>query len=62
LAALTNAEASVGIASYPEDATTRDTLLRTADGVMYAAKFAKKAQQKVEADARDTELRPASHK
>ena len=33
--------ASVGIALYPEDATTRDSLLSAADAAMYAAKYAK---------------------
>jgi predicted signal transduction protein with EAL and GGDEF domain len=34
--------ASVGIALYPEDAATRDSLLSAADAAMYAAKNAKK--------------------
>jgi diguanylate cyclase (GGDEF)-like protein len=34
--------ASVGIALYPEDATSRDGLLSTADAAMYAAKQARK--------------------
>jgi GGDEF domain-containing protein len=36
--------ASVGIALYPEDASTRDLLLHAADAAMYAAKNAKKSQ------------------
>lgn len=38
--------ASVGIALYPEDATTRDGLLTAADAAMYAAKHAKHLDQK----------------
>jgi diguanylate cyclase (GGDEF)-like protein len=30
--------ASVGVALYPEDATTRDSMLRVADAAMYVAK------------------------
>ena len=33
--------ASVGIALYPEDASTRDALLRVSDGAMYEAKHAR---------------------
>jgi diguanylate cyclase (GGDEF)-like protein len=41
--------ASIGIALYPEDATTRDDLLRAADHAMYEAKNARKAQQRIKA-------------
>jgi diguanylate cyclase (GGDEF)-like protein len=34
--------ASMGIALYPEDATTADSLLSTADAAMYVAKYTKK--------------------
>ena len=34
--------ASIGIAVYPEDGATKDDLLTAADGVMYAAKNAKR--------------------
>jgi len=33
--------ASVGIAVYPEDGTTRDSLLSAADAAMYVAKHTK---------------------
>jgi diguanylate cyclase (GGDEF)-like protein len=36
-----NCSASVGVAIYPEDGTTRDTLLSAADAAMYAAKNGK---------------------
>ncbi len=41
--------ASVGIALYPEDAATRDSLLSAADAAMYAAKNARKAQAAIPA-------------
>lgn len=34
--------ASVGIALYPEDATTRDRLLNAADAAMYVAKYSRR--------------------
>ena len=34
--------ASVGIAIYPEDATTKDSLLSCADAAMYVAKYTKR--------------------
>jgi predicted signal transduction protein with EAL and GGDEF domain len=34
-----NGSASIGIALYPEDATTAESLLSTADSAMYTAKF-----------------------
>ena len=39
---LLHGSASVGIAIYPEDATTRDAMLRAADAAMYVAKKTKK--------------------
>jgi diguanylate cyclase (GGDEF)-like protein len=41
--------ASIGVALYPDDATTRDDLLRAADHAMYEAKNARKAQQRITA-------------
>ena len=40
--------ASVGVALYPEDATTRDGLLSAADAAMYVAKHTKRQPQEVE--------------
>jgi GGDEF domain-containing protein len=34
--------ASVGVAVYPEDGTTRDSLLSAADAAMYVAKHTKR--------------------
>jgi diguanylate cyclase (GGDEF)-like protein len=52
--------ASVGVALYPEDGTTRDTLLNAADAAMYVAKQTKRhvdnllaAQQNSEANFED---------
>jgi GGDEF domain-containing protein len=50
----------VGVALYPEDGTTRDTLLNAADAAMYVAKQTKRhvdnllaAQQNSEANFED---------
>jgi diguanylate cyclase (GGDEF)-like protein len=45
--------ASMGIAVYPEDATTKDSLLSAADGAMYRTKHAR--QREVEAIAEAAE-------
>jgi diguanylate cyclase (GGDEF)-like protein len=37
--------ASIGIALYPEDATTADNLLNSADAAMYLAKYARRGQK-----------------
>jgi diguanylate cyclase (GGDEF)-like protein len=39
--------ASMGVAVYPEDGTTRDALLTAADGLMYAAKKANRVDHRV---------------
>lgn len=44
-----NGEASLGIAVYPEDGLTRDTLLTAADSSMYATKKAKHASEQISA-------------
>jgi len=44
-----NGQASLGIAIYPDDGTTRDQLLTAADSSMYTAKRAKRAGQKLTA-------------
>jgi diguanylate cyclase (GGDEF)-like protein len=43
---LVHGSASVGIALYPVDAATKDSLLSTADAAMYVAKYARKATLK----------------
>ena len=48
--------ASVGIALYPADATTRDGLLTTADSAMYAEKHSRKNRRRVSDRELDTEL------
>jgi diguanylate cyclase (GGDEF)-like protein len=48
--------ASIGIALYPADATTRDGLLTTADSAMYAAKKSKKMRMKASESQPDAEL------
>ena len=42
--------ASIGVALYPEDATTAASLLRTADAAMYLAKYSKKGQKPGQSD------------
>lgn len=54
--------ASVGIALYPENAKTRDTLLSAADAAMYAAKNARKAQRAAQAGVTEPEGRPEYHR
>ena len=39
-----NGSASVGIALYPEDGTTKDSLLSAADAAMYVAKHTKQQE------------------
>jgi GGDEF domain-containing protein len=41
--------ASVGIALYPEDASTRDALLRVSDAAMYKAKHSRSGKKKEQA-------------
>lgn len=48
--------ASMGIALYPKDATTRDTIIDTADAAMYAAKNSRKIETQVSADHKEREL------
>jgi diguanylate cyclase (GGDEF)-like protein len=53
---LLQSSASVGIALYPEDASTRDTLLRTADAAMYTVKHGRNAQTAKQAGMPDAIL------
>ena len=48
--------ASVGMSLYPEDATTRDALLDTADAAMYAAKNSRKTRGRAPEMDEETEL------
>jgi len=48
--------ASVGVALYPADATTRDGLLTAADSAMYAEKHKRKRKKKVPEGQPDPEL------
>jgi diguanylate cyclase (GGDEF)-like protein len=48
--------ASVGIALYPADAATKDSLLSTADAAMYVAKYARKTCSKFPTGQPDSEL------
>jgi diguanylate cyclase (GGDEF)-like protein len=50
--------ASVGIALYPEDGATKDSLLSTADAAMYVAKHTKRQIPTVPAGRRNRELTP----
>jgi diguanylate cyclase (GGDEF)-like protein len=40
--------ASVGVALYPQDATSRDRLLNSADAAMYVAKYTRREMEKVQ--------------
>ncbi len=53
---LVHGAASVGIALYPADAATKDSLLSTADAAMYVAKYARKASSKFPASQPDPAL------
>jgi diguanylate cyclase (GGDEF)-like protein len=52
--------ASVGIALYPADATTRDGLLTTADSAMYAEKHGRRSRTRVSTHPTDSELTQGS--
>jgi predicted signal transduction protein with EAL and GGDEF domain len=53
---IVHGSASVGVALYPADATTRDGLLTTADSAMYAEKHSRKKRRRVSDLELDTEL------
>jgi len=55
-----NGSASIGIALYPEDATTADGLLSNADAAMYMAKFTRKGHRTDRADG-ERDLAPKEH-
>jgi diguanylate cyclase (GGDEF)-like protein len=48
--------ASIGLALYPEDATTADNLLNTADAAMYVAKYTRPRKARAEGGERDSEV------
>jgi len=50
--------ASVGLALFPEDGATRDSLLSASDAAMYVSKHIKKNTAKVTSDQEDTPLSP----
>jgi diguanylate cyclase (GGDEF)-like protein len=56
-----NGSASIGIALYPEDATTAESLLSTADSAMYMAKFTRKAHRTDRTDS-ERDLAPEEHR
>jgi diguanylate cyclase (GGDEF)-like protein len=51
--------ASVGVALYPEDGNTKDSLLSAADAAMYVAKHTRKHGGKLPAAHEDTEFKPS---
>jgi diguanylate cyclase (GGDEF)-like protein len=53
--------ASIGIAVYPEDALTKDSLLSSADASMYMAKHLKHRRLDAEASGLDLERAPQNH-
>jgi len=50
--------ASVGLAIYPEDGSTRDSLLSAADAVMYVSKHTKQSSSNLQSDRETTGLTP----
>ena len=54
--------ASLGVALYPEDATTKDTLLSTADAAMYTAKNLERRSARASASSRKPNLVPEGRK
>ena len=52
--------ASFGIALYPEDGATRDSILNTADAAMYKAKNTKKQIAQMLDDQQNPDLAPQS--
>jgi GGDEF domain-containing protein len=54
--------ASVGIALYPDDASTRDALLRISDAAMYTAKHAHAIKKDIPAEQQEPEVPLESQK
>ena len=53
--------ASIGIALYPEDATTADSLLSSADAAMYVAKFTRPGRRHSTVHQPEPDLAPKDH-
>ncbi len=54
--------ASIGLALYPEDATTADNLLNTADAAMYVAKYTRPRKDRPTPAEPLSELTQGNHK
>jgi diguanylate cyclase (GGDEF)-like protein len=58
---LLHGSASIGVALYPEDATTAEGLLSTADAAMYFAKFARSGRRIAPEHQPEPDLAPKDH-
>ncbi len=53
--------ASIGIALYPDDASTADSLLRAADAAMYVAKNTRRDKTRAPDSQQEGQLAPNDH-
>jgi diguanylate cyclase (GGDEF)-like protein len=58
---LLHGSASIGVALYPEDATTAEGLLSTADAAMYDAKFSRSGRRAAPEHQPEPDLAPKNH-